>query len=200
LIRAIKKQLRRQWGLATRAVGGSGSCQINGIINSTKGWFQISRKYCNFFPTFKFIFWEPLPLFPVFEFEKRRLNALVVPAMPVGRYFLFAGVLCCHFCTSRIGMCRAWPPSRPILRSPGRSSVFTQSINGPPPSQSTPTSKPSIRRSVMTFRRRRLTPIVPKTNRKMRPSLMLLRFFLKPHLNQSALRPGLRCGQCAACT
>jgi hypothetical protein len=43
------------------------------------------------FPNFQILFLGTIATFPVFEFEKRRLNALVVPAMPVGRYFLFVG-------------------------------------------------------------------------------------------------------------
>jgi hypothetical protein len=180
-------------------VGESRSCQINGIINSTKGWFPNFPENIAIFSQLSNSFFGNHCHFFLFLNLKTPIKRFDGSAMPIGRYLLFAETAYCRFCTSWIGMRLAWPPNRPMLRSIGRSSACTQSINGPRPLQSIPMSGRSIRQSGMTFRRRRLTPIVSKTNRKMRPSLMLLRFFLKPHLNQSALRTGLPSGQCAEC-
>ena len=103
------------------------------------------------------------------------------PTMPIGRYFLFAG----SALLSLLYLADWYVPrlaAEPAHSEVDRTIIRIHSEHQWPIAVAIDTNVKPINPPIpVTFRRRRLTPNVSKTNRKMRLSLMLLRFFLKPH-------------------
>ena len=118
------------------------------------------------------------------------------PAMPFGRYFRFAGSALLSF----LYLVDWYMPrlaAEPAHSQVVRSTIRIHSEHQWPKAVAIDTNVKTINPTIaVTLRRRRLIPVVLKTNLKMRLSLMLLGFFLNSHLNQSVLRLGLRSSQC----